>query len=310
MSWGSSSMMSTPMLAAPAMAVTPNVQGGFISPSGWPRPLATQEDVDRSPPSAWDRVDDGYERRQLAPRGNTPTLSRSVSLSSSPSSASLSSRSLSRNASLRGGNAAEALKRPPREWRIDFSLSGAGFLSGLLGNRARSKSFGGNGVQEKVVLHPYIRYNASKPPMHLDLRESPNAIKFRALKDRTLNNWDLMRFVCEPPLPVMRLYHERLPWYIEVEAQNPSGVTLYELFCAIHYCMWTQIQNADYYNVEMTTEARAHVAEAWAERCRTDEERAQGIRRVDYLMGRVVMEGIQKGKDGMFEIKTRRHGSA
>ncbi|TFK87541.1 hypothetical protein K466DRAFT_490652 [Polyporus arcularius HHB13444] len=287
------------------------MQSGFpgVSPgTGWPRPLATQEEIDRSPPSAWDSaIDDGYERRQFAPRGNTPNLSRSVSLSSSPSSASLSSRSPSRKTSLRG-NAAEAMKRPPREWRTDFSLSGAGFLSGLLGNRARSKSFGGIGVQEKVVLHPYIRYNASKPPMYLDLRESPTSVNFRALRDRALNNWDLMRFVCEPPLPTMRLYHERLPWYIDVEAQNPSGVTLYELFAAIHYCMWTQIKNADYYNVEMTAEARAHVAEAWAGRCRSDEERSQGIRRVDYLMGRVIMEGIQKGKEGMFEIKTRKPG--
>ena len=132
--------------------------------------------------------------------------------------------------------------------------------------------------------------------------------EFHALKDRPLTNWDLMRFVCEPPLQFMRFYHTHLPWYVDVEAQNPAGVTLYELFCAIYYCMSTQIQNADYYNVEMTAEARAHVAEAWAERCRSDEERSQGIRRVDYLMGRVIMEGIQKGKDGMFEIKTRKPG--
>lgn len=159
MSWGSSSMMSTPMLAAPAMAVMPNAQqtGFGVSPSsGWPRPLATQEDVDRSPPSTqWDSPDDKYERRLLAPRGNTPTLSRSVSLSSSPSSASLSSRSLSRKTSLRG-NAAEAMKRPPREWRTDFSLAGAGFLSGLLGNRARSKSFGGNGGTHSCFFLPRI----------------------------------------------------------------------------------------------------------------------------------------------------------
>ena len=101
-----------------------------------------------------------------------------------------------------------------------------------------------------------------------------------------------------------------MPWYIDVGAQNPSGVTLYELFCAIYSCMSTQIQNADYYNVEMDREAREHVANAWAARCRTEEERAQGIKRVDYLMGRVIMEGIQKGKDGLWEIKTRKPAPA
>ena len=144
--------------------------------------------------------------------------------------------------------------------------------------------------------------------MTLDLRGSPNDLHFRVLKNQPLTNWDLMRFVCEPPLLEMRLFHQHLPWYIDVEAQNPAGVTLYDLFYTIYQCMMTQIQSADYWNVEMNADTRAQVAEAWAERCRTEEERSQGIRRVDYLMGRVIMEGIQKGKDGMFEIKTRKPG--
>ena len=161
-----------------------------------------------------------------------------------------------------------------------------------------------------MVLHPYIRYNASKPAMQLDLRDSPNSLSFRALKGQRLTSWDLMRFVCEPPLPFMRLFHVHLPWYIDVEAQNPAGVTLFELFMALHSCMVRQIENADYYNVEMDAEARARVAEAWSARCHNEEERAQGIRRVDYLMGRVIMEGIQKGKDGLWEIKTRKPAPA
>lgn len=161
-------------------------------------------------------------------------------------------------------------------------------------------------IDPKVTLHPYIRYNASKPPMYLDLRESPNELKFRALKDQRLGSWDLMRFVCEPPLPHMRLFHALLPWYIDVETQNPAGVTLFELFVAINASMLTQIGNADYYNVEMDAEARARVADAWAARCHNEEERAMGIRRVDYLNGRVIMEGIQKGRDGLWEIKTRK----
>ncbi|KAI0754171.1 hypothetical protein C8Q80DRAFT_1095733 [Daedaleopsis nitida] len=309
MSWGSSSMMSTPILGGPmpGVAVMPGAASFPISHEGWPRPLANAADT---PPWKDRDVDDGFafDRRSPSVRGHTP-LSRSISLSSSPSSTSLSvpltGGSVSRKTSLRG-NAAEALKRPPREWRTDFSLSGNGLLSGLLGTRGRSKSFGGGGGDPKVVLHPYIRYNTSKPPMRLDLRDSPNALKFHALSDRQLTQWDLMRFVCEPPLQVMRFYHTHLPWYIDVEAQNPAGVTLYELFRAFHLCMMTQIDNADYYNVEMNGEARAAIAEAWASRCISEAERAQGIRRVDYLMGRFIMEGIQKGKDGCWEIKTRK----
>ena len=144
--------------------------------------------------------------------------------------------------------------------------------------------------------------------MKFDMRDSPNTLAFTALK-RPLNTWDLQRFVCEPPLPHMRLFHAHLPWYIDVEAHNPAGVTIFELFMAIYECMQTQIRHADYYNVEMDAEARARVAEGWSARCHNEEERAQGIRRVDYLMGRVLMEGIQKGKDGLWEIRTRKPGA-
>ncbi|TBU43874.1 hypothetical protein BD309DRAFT_959695 [Dichomitus squalens] len=302
MSWGTS-MSSTPAILAAPMAVMPPTFGVGVHTDGWPRPLASREpETNSSPP--WKNYDDS-DQSLAPPRSRTP-LSRSASLSSSPSSFSLGSGSLSRKTSIVRGRTAEALKHPPREWRTDFSLNG-NIFSGLLGARNRSRSFGGGGNEHKVTLHPYIRYTGlAKPPMMLDLRESPNTIQFRALKDRQLTSWDMMRFVCEPPLQHMRFYHAHLPWYIDVESQNPAGVTLYDMFATIHMCMMTPIENADYYNVEMNSEARAQVADAWAARCRTEGERQQGIRRVDYLMGRCIMEGIQKGKDGMWEIRTRK----
>lgn len=146
MSWASSAM-STPMLGAPVPAAIAMMPASFpVSSEGWPRPLAGRGSADNTPPWKDRDVDDAAQsdRRFLpAPRAHTP-LSRSISLSSSPSSTSLSAGSLSRNTSLRG-NAAEAQKRPPREWRADFSLSGTSILSGLLGTRGRSKSFGGGG---------------------------------------------------------------------------------------------------------------------------------------------------------------------
>ncbi|KAM5543533.1 hypothetical protein V8D89_002784 [Ganoderma adspersum] len=306
LSWGSSMASTPPMMTGAPMAVMPVNLG--IHSDGWPRPLAGREPKQENG-LPWKNYDDDFD--QSPPAHSRTSLSRSVSLSSSPSTASLHrAGSLSHKASIGlRGHAAEALKRPPREWRVDFTLVGNGLLSGFLGTRSRSKSLSRGANEPKVTLHPYIRYTTYyKAPMALDLRESPNALKFRALKERPLTSWDLMRFVCEPPLPFMRLYHAQLPWYIEVETQNPSGVTLYDMFCAINQCMMTQIQNADYYNVEMSSETRAQVADAWAARCRNEEERQQGIRRVDYLMGRVIMEGIQKGKDGLWEIKTRKPG--
>ncbi|KAI0821849.1 hypothetical protein BC628DRAFT_1412633 [Trametes gibbosa] len=266
-----------------------------VGPDGFPRSPGRNDREDVSAQWQVERYDEGALQRRPTGRSTTPH-----SLTSSPSSGG----SISRRPSLRGPGA-EASKRPPREWRSDFSMNGPGFLGNLL-TRSRSRSFGGGDFHHpKVTLNPYIRYVSSKPPMFYDLRRSANNLRFRAL-DHTLSSWDLTRFACEPPLQSMRLYHAQLPWYVTVEASNPAGVTLYDLFFAIQNYMLTPIEFGDFYNIEMNNDLRDQIAAAWAERCRNVGERNKGVFRVDYLMGKVVMEGIQKGKDGVWEIKTRK----
>lgn len=146
-----------------------------------------------------------------------------------------------------------------------------------------------------------------KPPMELDLRRNPKELKIFSL-EHTLSPLDFTRFACEPPLPRMRLFHPRLPWYIDVHAQNPAGVMFLELFMAIWCCMFTLVREDDFYNSRMNPDAQEQIKRASEERCSTgtSEAHATGIRRVDYLMGHVIMQGLKKAGDGMWEIKTRR----
>lgn len=142
--------------------------------------------------------------------------------------------------------------------------------------------------------------------MFLDLRESPERVRFLELP-REVCEWDLMRYACEPPLPVMVFYSPYFPWYIEARTQNPVGVTLYEMFMAIWQSMMTPISHEDYYNNEMDQDAREDIAAAWARRCgNNQEERNKGVRRIDFLMERVGLEGVTKGKDGYFELKVKK----
>ena len=142
--------------------------------------------------------------------------------------------------------------------------------------------------------------------MFLDLRDNPAKVRFREL-GRPTNPWDLTRFACEPPLMVMTFYSAHFPWYIEARSSNPSGVTLHDMFHAIWSCMITPITNEDYYNNEMDESTREKIAEAWVIRCGDNkEERAMGVKRVDFLMDKVALEGVAKGKDGMWELKVKR----
>ncbi|KAH9911643.1 hypothetical protein B0H21DRAFT_454401 [Amylocystis lapponica] len=157
----------------------------------------------------------------------------------------------------------------------------------------------------KIALHPYLRHSASSPAMYLDLRLNPSTLRFRAL-ERPINEWDLTRFACEPPLAHMRLYNAHFPWFVDVESGNPAGVTLHELFAAIYASMMMPITQADFWNNEMDESVRERIGLAWAQRCADEEERSRGVRRVDFLMGRVVMEGLAKGKDGSWEMRLRK----
>lgn len=154
-------------------------------------------------------------------------------------------------------------------------------------------------------LHPYLRYNPSTPPMWLDVRLSPLTVQFREVR-RQVNEWDLTRFACEPPITRMRLYSPCWPWVVDVESGNPVGVTLQELFAAIFQSMMRPITKLDYYNCEMDDAARGRIADAWVARCRDEEDRRRGVRRVDFLLERVMLEGFTKGRDGMWEMKLQR----
>ena len=142
--------------------------------------------------------------------------------------------------------------------------------------------------------------------MFLDLRDSPSRVHFNGLH-RPVDPWDLNRFACEPPLPVMVFYSPYYPWYIEARTQNPVGVTLHEMLLAIWSSMMASISREDYYNNEMDQATRDLIAIAWAKRCGSNmEERNNGIRRVDFLMDKVGLEGVAKGKDGYFELKIKK----
>ncbi|KZV74307.1 hypothetical protein PENSPDRAFT_573240 [Peniophora sp. CONT] len=107
----------------------------------------------------------------------------------------------------------------------------------------------------------------------------------------------------------MRLYHPRLPWYIDVVAQDPVGVTLREVFEGVWEVMSKQVREADYWNSEVEDEERDKINRAFELRCvlPTDPAaRTGGVRKVDFLMRECIFLGLSKGREGMYEMRTRK----
>ena len=97
-----------------------------------------------------------------------------------------------------------------------------------------------------------------------------------------------------------------MPWYIDVRAlNNPVGVTFADLFSEVYNVLRIQIVDADFNNDELEDEERKRITAAYRSRVGSDHAEAMnGIRRVDFLMGRFIFEGLVRGKEGLWEMKT------
>lgn len=206
----------------------------------------------------------------------------------------------------------------PHEWRRDFSTkSGLSWLvprsqnsfsrSGAYPNlKEMIKSDCSNTDFPRPYLHSFIRYSHNHSPVILDLRFPPRNLVFRDVP-RPIISSDLSRFASEPPVPYMCLYHSRLPWYIDVHASNATGVTLFDLFECIWACLRKQVRESDFWNEDLDDADRDKIDWAWRERVGNDQrEIEKGVRRVDYLRRCCILEGLVRGKHGMWEMKLKK----
>ena len=126
---------------------------------------------------------------------------------------------------------------------------------------------------------------------------------------RPSNQIDLLQLATSPPADQMRLFHPKLPWYIDVFKRHPNGITIDDILFAIHTQLSTQIRPRHYYNEELDEVLRTVLQAAYLSRCgNTQELLGRGILQVDFLADRHVLQGLVKGKHGMWEMKTGEEG--
>ncbi|KAF8991767.1 hypothetical protein BDQ17DRAFT_1332711 [Cyathus striatus] len=219
------------------------------------------------------------------------------------------------------------LAKRPRDWRADYDPRG-GLVPGVVSMFPRLRK-GMSDVHEytdplKRTIHPLLAYTPSHPPIYHDLRFSPfpstpsltsstqplgSPSEFTNLEfpniQRKPNSLDLAQLACTPSASLLRLYHPKLPWYIDIHASHPNGVTVYDVLMQMQAQLKTKISARHYWNDVLAGKDREGVNRAFLGRCGgREEEVREGVRQVDFLGGAVVLRGFSRGRGGMWEVRT------
>ncbi|TFK65212.1 hypothetical protein BDN72DRAFT_845801 [Pluteus cervinus] len=198
------------------------------------------------------------------------------------------------------------LAKRPLDWRADYEpKSRAAYLLRVTKNRSEVKEYSDS---VRRILHPLLLHT-NPPPVDLDLRDNPlepGSLEFPNLQ-RPHNDLDFAQLATTPAASILRLYHPRLPWYIDIHQTHCNGVTVFDILTQMFAQLMAQIQGRHYWNDVLSDEDRSRIVEAYSARCEGDsEEIGRGVLQIDFLGSKVVFEGLVRGRNGMWEIKTRK----
>lgn len=156
------------------------------------------------------------------------------------------------------------------------------------------------------ILHPLLLYSPNCPPINYNLLETPfhtSSVEFLNL-NRSHNEIDFAQLACQPSAHFLRLFHSRLPWYIDIQQVRPNGITVLDVLTQIHAQLYTPIYPRHFYNEELSDADRAEITRAFHLRCRGDPTYiSRGVLQLDFLGEKVVFEGLARGTRGLWEIK-------
>jgi hypothetical protein len=159
------------------------------------------------------------------------------------------------------------------------------------------------------TLHPLLKDIPNSPPVYYNFLETPfhtSSVQFLNL-NRPHNAIDFAQLACQPSAPFLRLFHPRLPWYIDIQQVHPNGITVVDMLTQMHAQLHTPIYPRHFYNEELTDADRAEITKAFQVRCRGDSTFIRrGVLQLDFLGEKVVFQGFSRGPKGLWEIKLSR----
>ncbi|KAG6865292.1 hypothetical protein C0991_003677 [Blastosporella zonata] len=155
-------------------------------------------------------------------------------------------------------------------------------------------------------VHENLSYKPQDPYVAYDLRFSTdNNLDFPQM-NRDYNYIDFAQLATNPPINEMRLFHPLLPWYIDVVESQPNGITIQDVFMQMFMQLNVSIMNHHFYNEDLQANLKERIYQAFIARTNGDRaEQELGVKRVDFLQGKVVFVGLVRAKNGHWEMKTK-----
>jgi len=123
-------------------------------------------------------------------------------------------------------------------------------------------------------------------------------------RQTAFSDLDIAQFATTPPARFLRLFHPKLPWYIDIKPLRPNGIIVGDVLLQLYAQLRQQILPQHYWNDVLSQQDRSEISNAYMRRTRESDE-GHGILWIDFLCDEVVFEGLIRTKGGLWEIKTR-----
>ncbi|TFK37936.1 hypothetical protein BDQ12DRAFT_666545 [Crucibulum laeve] len=207
------------------------------------------------------------------------------------------------------------LAKRPNDWRADYIVHPPPRPDGwkkLAGIFKHSPKPAHPGISfPHIDLVDCLRYTTQKHhpdtyPITQDLRNNPaHSPPFLNFYGVYMDHFYSQVVVSTPPTKHMRIFHHRLPWYIEIRNGSSDSITVWDFVHQIYASLNTTIRSADFYNDEMNADDREKLSLFFGMRCQGDPEQIkEGVKRVDYLGSSYMFIGLLPGPWGMWEMVT------
>ncbi|KAJ7125527.1 hypothetical protein C8R43DRAFT_1030416 [Mycena crocata] len=173
-------------------------------------------------------------------------------------------------------------------------------------------------------IHPWLNGDVPSSIFFLDLAPTQFAPQRLATvsppQGTPLSGAEIREPAFHPPITSLRILHPRLPfWPVDLElpaelASTPGAqtpISLGDVLVALHRALHERIAHADWETLSAPDQAA--VTKAFTQRCRAEAvrsgalpaqlrdrevvERNQGVKRVDFLLGKTVFKGVVRSRE-------------